>query len=191
VSTASIEYDMNFQDGQQEAADAKLVAVFYKEVIRNESKTIVAGRPIFDEIDHIKIIAPGSRDTMVTEVNDGYKQRFPKQWARYQANQDQNVSGTPLATIPWMSVGQVAELNAVGCKTAEQLVAMPDAVSQKFMGHHQLKARTQAFLDAAAGAAPLLKMQEELTKRDEQIAELRGMIETMRTNALVKVGPRG
>ena len=181
MPTAQIDYQMDFQDGQQAEADKRLLVHFYKDALQNNFKTKQEGRPIFDEFDFIKIMAPGSRDTIVARVVDGcgYTRRFPKQWAQYQAGQEQSVSGTPLKQVPWLTIGQIAEFNAVGCKTVEQLVGMPDNLSQKFMGHHQIKQRAQAFLEAAKEAAPLLRMQEELDKRDSQIAELRAMVEAM------------
>lgn len=179
MSTATLDHELNFESNQQSDADKRLLVMFYAEPIKNESKSIEAGRPIYEDIDHIRIITPGSRDNFVTEVTQEYIERFPQQWARYKAKQDQNVSGTPLDALPWMTRAQVAEFKAVGCHTVEQLVGMPDNLSQKFMGHFQIKQRAQAFLDAAAGAAPMLKLQSELEKRDEQIAALQAQMEAM------------
>jgi len=181
MPTAIADFQMDFQNNQQSEADKRLLVHFYREAVQNNFKTKQEGRPIFDEFDFIKIMAPGSRDTVVSRVSDGdnYTRRFPNQWRQYQNNQEQTISGTPLKQVPWLTVGQIAEFNAVGCKTVEQLVGMPDNLSQKFMGHHQIKQRAQAFLEAAKDAAPLLRMQEELDKRDSQISELRGMIEAM------------
>jgi len=186
MSTATLDHEMNFQDNQQSESDKKLLVIFYTEAVKNESKTIAAGRPIYDDIDHIKILAPGSRDTFVTEATPEYQMRFAAQWERYKAKQDQHVSGTRLSEIPWMTKSQVAELGAVNCHTAEQLVSMPDNLSQKFMGHHQLKARVQAFLDAAAGAAPALKLQAELEKRDDEIRQLTEAVKALQAAALAK-----
>jgi len=173
-----IDFAMNFQDNEQSDADRKLFVQFYKEAVKNQIKSVEAGRPIFDEVDHVRIITPGSRDTFVTKVGpgSGYPERFPRQWERYQAGLNQQDSGTPLTQMPWLTVGQIAELNAVGCNTVEQLVGMSDALSQKFMGHHQLKQKAQRFLDAAKEQAPTLKLQAELEKRDEQIAELQATV---------------
>jgi len=181
MSTATLDYDLNFQDNQQTEADKRLFVQFFKDAVKNEIKSKEAGRPIFDEHDFVRVITPGSRDTVITRVADGsdYALRFHAQWARYKAGQNQDVSGTPLSQLPWMSVGQVAEFAAVGCRTVEQLVGMPDNLSQKFMGHHQLKQRARVYLDAAKEAAPALKLQAELEKRDLEIAELRTMIEAM------------
>jgi hypothetical protein len=178
MSTATIDHEINFQDNQQSEADKRLFVQFFKDAVKNEFKSREAGRPVFEEFDFIRIITPGSRDTVVHRVADGSAMalRFPIQWARYKQNLDQNVVGTPLSQVPWLSVAQVAEFNAVGCKTVEQLVGMPDNLSQKFMGHHQIKQRAQAYLDAAKDAAPMLKLQAELEKRDEQIAALQAQM---------------
>jgi hypothetical protein len=202
VSTDTIDYQMNFQDNQQAEADKRLYVHFFKDAVQNNFKTKQEGRPIFDEYDFVKVVTPGSRDTIVTRVSDNsdYARRFPTQWAQYKNNQEQSLSGTPLKQVPWLTVGQIAEFNAVGCRTVEQLVGMPDNLSQKFMGHHQLKQRAQAFLDAAKDAAPLLQLQGELEQRDNQIAELRAMVQAMQNQMTqqakpemtpVKVVPKG
>lgn len=179
MSTDTLDFTMNFEDSQQSEADKKLLVIFFKDVVKNEPKSTEAGRPIFDEIDLIKIITPGSRDSFVGDATPDYQARFPQQWARYKAGRSQEVSGTPLNQLPWLGVGQIAEFNAVGCHTVEQLVGMPDAVSQKFMGHHAIKQRAAAYLEAAKAEAPTLKMEAELKKRDDEIAELRELINQM------------
>jgi len=177
----TLDFAMNFEDNQQSEADKRLLVLFYRDTIKNTAKSIEAGRPVFDEIDLVKIITPGSRDSFVGDATSEYQTRFPQQWARYKAGLEQTQSGTPLSQIPWLSISQVAEFKAVGCHTVEQLVAMPDAMSQKFMGHHAIKQKAQAYLEAATNAAPLLKMQAELEKRDQQIAELQSQMQAILT----------
>jgi hypothetical protein len=179
MSTETIDFAMNFEDGQQSEADKRLLVMFYRSTVKNEHKSIEAGRPIFDEIDLVKIVTPGSRDSFVGDATYEYQQRFPSQWARYKAGQEQVSSGTPLNSLPWVTIAQLEEFKAVGCHTVEQLVGMPDSVSQRFMGHHQIKQRAQAYLDAAAGAAPAIQLQAELEKRDDQIAELQSQVAAM------------
>ena len=176
MSTDTIDFQMNFEDAQQAEADKKLLVVFYREPLKNETKSIEAGRPIFDEVDLIKIMFPGQRDTLVAMVDEGYKQRFPAQWDRYTRGIDQGSSGTPLSQLGWMSMSQIAEYKALNCHTVEQLVGMPDAVAQRFMGYHAVKQRAQQYLDMAKGLAPLTAMEEQLQKRDAQIAELEAKV---------------
>jgi hypothetical protein len=179
MSTDTLDFAMNFEENQQTEADRKLFVIFYKDVIKNEVKSTEAGRPVFDEIDLIKIITPGSRDSFVGDATEQYQQRFPQQWARYKAGKSQELSGTPLNQLPWLGIGQIAEFNSVGCHTVEQLVGMPDSISQKFMGHHAIKLRAQNYLAAAKEAAPTLKMEAELKKRDEEMAQLKQTVEAL------------
>jgi len=172
MSTEILDFAMNFEDGQQSEADKKLLVIFYRDIQKNELKSTEQGRPIFDEIDVVKIMSPGQRDSFVGDATEQYQQRFPTQWARYKAGRDQGEgSGTPLNMLPWMSMSAVAEFKALNCHTVEQLVGMPDSVSQRFMGHHQIKQRAQAYLDASKDAAPLMKLNAELEKRDDQLKQ--------------------
>lgn len=198
MSTETFDQVLNFEDSQQSEADKKLAVLFFTSPVKNEPKSIEAGRPIFDEIDMVKIITPGSRDNFVGDATPDYQQRFPTQWGRYKAGKVQLDSGSPLSVLPWMGVAQIAEFEAVGCRTVEQLVGMADALSQKFMGHHQIKARAQQYLDAAKETAPLLKMQAELTKRDDEMATLRAQLQAqgaaladMQAKAAVNVARKG
>ena len=179
MQTETLDFTMNFEDHQQAEADKKLLVIFFKDVQKNEHKSTEAGRPIFDEVDLVKIITPGSRDSYVGFAEPEYQQRFPQQWARYKQGKSQDISGTPLNQLPWLGIGQIAEFNAVGCFTVEQLVGMSDAMSGKFMGHHAIKQRAQQYLNLAKENAPLLKMEAELKTRDHQIAELQETVNAL------------
>lgn len=179
MSTDVLDIQMNFEEGQQSEADKKLMVLFYKTSMKNEDKSVAAGRPIFDDIDAIKIISPGSKDSFTGLATYEYQQRFPEQWKRFQARQDQTSSGTPLNQMPWLTPGQIEEFKAVNCHTLEQLVGMPDNLSQRFMGHHAIKQKAEAYLKAATEQAPLMKLQSELEKRDEQIAELQRQMQVL------------
>jgi hypothetical protein len=176
----TLDFAMNFEANEQSEADKKLLVIFYKGTIKNEFKSTEAGRPIFDEIDLVKILTPGSRDTFTGDATETYQARFPQQWARYKAGQSQELAGTPLNMLPWLSIGQIAEFEAVNVKTVEHLAGMPDVLAQKFMGAAQIKSRAQQYLDAAHDAAPLLKVTAELNKRDVQIEELKATVQALK-----------
>jgi len=181
MSTEAIDFAMNFESAEQNEADKKLFVIFYRDIQKNEIKSTEQGRPIFDEIDVVKIISPGQRDSFVGDATPDYQQRFPGQWARYKAGQDQSSNtGTPLNMLPWMSISAVAEFKAMNCHTVEQLVGMPDSVSQRFMGHHQIKQRAQAYLDAAKDAAPILRLNAEIEKRDDQLKQQTELMNAMK-----------
>ena len=191
MSTATLDFDMNFQDDQQSDADRKLFVVFFTEAVQNEGRSLEEGRPIFDDTDMIRIMYPGQRDTTVGKAHAGYQERFPKQWAQYKNRREQTVSGTPLGAVTWLTKSQVAELGFLNIHSVEQLAGMPDNVAMRLMNHHALKAQAQSYLDAAAGSAPLLKMQAELAKRDETIAELTVKVDALLAAQAAKVPLKG
>ena len=180
MSTAQYEHDVrSFEDQNMYEGDSRMFVIFFKDAVHSESKSVDAGRPIYDEFDFIKIMAPGSKDSVVEKVNYGHQQRFPKQWAQYQAHQEQTTSGTPLSEVPWLTVAQRAEFLAMNVRSVEGLIGMPDNVAQKFMGFHGIKQKAQAYLDAAAGAAPIARLSAELEQRDTKIAVLEGQMAEM------------
>lgn len=172
-------------DMAQYADDKRLIVMFFRNPVLNKTKTKLQGRPIYDEYDYIRILTPGSKDTFETEIVDSdegpsqYKLRFATQWDRYKSNQEQLGSGTPIDSVPWLTVGQIMEFKGVNVRTVEQLVGMADAVAQKFMGIHQIQQRARAFLEAADAAAPGLALAAQLEERDEKITELQGQMKQL------------
>ena len=124
---------------------------------------------------------------MASLVNDSYRRRFAKQYANFKAGREAAESGTPLSALVWLTPSQIMELNSLNCRTVEQLAGMSDQLSQKFMGHHAMKQRAQAYLEFAKDAAPMLKLQAELEKRDDQIATMQKQIEALAEKSKAKV----
>jgi FtsZ-binding cell division protein ZapB len=155
-----------YEDGQQFKDDDKLLVRFFMRTIEHKFNSQREGRPMFVEIPYIEILTPGSRDTLVTEATEHYQNRFRRQWENFKAREEAPMEGTPLAEVPWMSRSQVAELGALNIKTIEQLINIPDSLSQRIMGFSQLRERMQRFLAASQG--------ESVTgKLDMEIAELK------------------
>lgn len=175
------------EDMPRHALDKKLFVQFYVKAVMNGFKSSEAGRPIFDEVDYIRVIIPGDKNNVVdTKVTEEHKMRFPAQYERFKKNQEQAVSGTPLEVWPQMTVGQVAELKAMHISTVEQLADLPDNLAQRIMGSHQLRAKAKVFLEAAAGEAVNTKMTAELEKRDNQIALMQEQLAQLTKAAATK-----
>jgi hypothetical protein len=156
------------------AGDDKLYVVFSQVATENQQETAKAGRPIFEDLDWIEIRAPGDRDVIKRPADEGDRRRFARQYAAYKQGRGENeqIVGTPLAAVPWVTRSQVEEFAFFKVRTVEQLVGMSDALGQRFPGFQGLKQRAQVFLEAAAGAAPGEKHAAELKERDERIAAL-------------------
>jgi hypothetical protein len=169
-----------WQGLNQEEGNSRLIVEFSLEPKQDEEKTAAAGRPIYVDQEWIKIRIPGDKDNNVSRATrPGDKERFPQHWAAFQNKTKVVLEGTPLEVVPFLTKSQVLEFTAMGVRTAEQLVGIADSNAQNIMGYQSLKAKVVTFLEAAKGAAPALKLQAELEKRDSEIAMLKQMVETL------------
>jgi hypothetical protein len=150
---------------------SNLTVRFTMEAEQQMEESEKQGRPIFKEVEYVTIWV--DKDNVNHRPVRYYdKILWPDQYKAFKNNQEQPQAGTFLDSLPYLSKAQVAELNAHGVKTAEQLVALPDSTGQKIMAFQNMKQRTQRFLDALAGAAPAQKLAAELEQRDSQIRAL-------------------
>lgn len=167
-------------DTHRYKGDEHLYVKFFNHPLQDKEKTLEEGRPIFVDREFIQIMVPGDKDNIVTrEIRETDKQRFPKQWAAFQNDQEELVEGTPLSQWPIISAAQIEEMKYFGVKTVEQLANVSDSASQKFMGIQLLKRRAKEYIEAAKDAAPVAILQGELEKRDELISGLEASMEEM------------
>lgn len=161
---------------QQQAPD-NTFAVFFKKARENKAKTAEEGRPIFDEVPYIRIMIPGDKDNIVERpVRENDKSRYHAQWAAFEANDEQFVSGTPLEAWPLVNRGQVEELKFFGITTVEQLADLSDSHAGKWAGVVTLKQKAKSFLAAAEGVQDTTRLERALEVRDNEISALRGQI---------------
>ena len=180
MSTAQYEHNVrDFEDQRAHDGDDRMFVIFFKDACHNETKSQEAGRPIYDEFDFIKIMSPGSKDSVVEKVNYGHQMRFPKQWSQYQLHQEQTTSGTPLSEATFLTVAQRAEFLAMNVRSIEGLVGMPDNIAQKFMGFHGIKQLAVAYLARAADNAMDSKLVAEIAKKDGELEVMRQQISEM------------
>ena len=190
-------------------ADQRLVAIFYKKPQQNNFKTEQEGRPIFDEVDMVKVYIAGDNLSVIdTLVREDHKTRFPMQWANYmnKTGNDPHLSGTPLAHWPLISAAQAEELKALKFFTVENVAAASDAQLQKIgmlagMSPHTFRDRAVNFLRIAKEESSANQHEEEIrTLRDENAkikAETDAKLAEMQVqmaNILAAVGekkPRG
>lgn len=170
------------------AEDAKLHVEFHRMPMLNEWKSNQEGRAIYDETDFVRIHIPGDKNNIVDRpVDEIDRFRFADKYNRWKAGQADAVSGTPLSAMPSMTPGKVAEYGYFNIKTVEQLAGAADSVGQKFMSFHADKSRAKAFIEAAAGNAPIEQMNSELAKRDAEIENLKAQMAALMTTKGRKV----
>jgi hypothetical protein len=177
----------NFEDFTKAGAgDEKLFVVFYMGIVKDEGKSIDAGRPIYADTEMIRIFCPGDKNNVIDRpMRPTDKARFPKQYAAFKAGADEDgqQEGTPLREWPNVSRSQVAELAWFGIRTVEQLADVRDDVCLKVHGLTSLKQVAGVWLQKAKSTAEAAKIAKQLDDMKTANDELRGNVrDLMATN---------
>lgn len=175
----------HFDPNNPYVGDEKTPVQFYMGVTPDQEQTKLQGRPIFRDEEYIRIL--NSKDNIIDRpIRITDKQRWPRAYQAWKSTGESEPGniGTRLEHWPQMSRAQAEEYRYFKIYTVEQLATLPDTQCQKIMGAVKLRQLAQAYVDAAKGGVPLIKMQEELAKRDGTIAEL--MSEVRRLTKLVE-----
>jgi len=157
--------------------DNGLIVSFYLEAERQGAESEKAGREIFKDVPYIWIRFPGDQTREVRRRVDktGRRnmgvsdlERFPRQWAAFENQQEDVHEGTPITE--WAPVSKSLALNykALNIHTVENLAAVPDSALHN-MGHgsREMRDKAIAWLNSASGSAELL----ELTKQNADLRE--------------------
>lgn len=178
------------------------VASFYNGTDKDEVASLKAGRPIYRDIEMIRIQwvgntksefhAPASDRCDRPLVNPEDKSRyyvswknhpdFAKAYEAFKAGQAYAVSGTPITELPFLSEANRMELKAINVHTAESLANMDAKQVNKF-GLGQWQTQAKAFLQRAAGAAVDAQHAAEKKDLEDRLAEMQRQIEALASGA--------
>ena len=154
-------------EGFGEVGKGKSFIFFYDKSIKNNAKSLSAGRPIFENRVMVKKLVPGdSRVVIDTYAREQDFEAFPVEFARYQQKKEARPAGTPIDMWPILTDIQKAEFRALNIFTVEQFAALPDGAGEKIMGLHDLRKKARAFVLAQEAGEKLVAM-EEKAKQDE------------------------
>lgn len=169
---ALTEQAFNAENNQRFADDSKLYVQFHMGVEENRAKSLEEGRPIFEDVEMVRIMVPGDKSSVVDRrVRDQDRQRFARQYEAFKQNRQEVVEGTPLEKWNYLSQAQVMELRHYNIRTVEQLAGISDGNAQNFIGIQKLRTAAQQYVEAAEAEAPIAQLQSELEKRDSRISE--------------------
>lgn len=177
----TLEFDHSlFQ--KPDAGDDSLFVVFYMGVIQNQGKSLDEGRPIFDDVECVRIMIPGDKNTVIdrpVEPND--KRRFAKQYAAFKEGkkEEEQLSGTRLREWPFLSRGQVEEMSYLGIKTVEQLAEVRDDIVTRIPGMLNLKRTAATWLQRSKSTAEAAQIAKQLADQSSEIATLKQVIKEM------------
>lgn len=180
---------LEFDEQGRAKEDSGLPIVrFYSDAVADEAASKREGRPIYRDVELVEIrfaaernrtlVRPASAKSRVKlssgkVVSVSYKQRFPKQYERFHANQPQVVDGTPLNEAPFLTEAQRMTLKALNVYTVEQLAALDgQALKNLGPGGREQQQKAAAYLKRASGSAEVTSMASEIERLKRQIAEM-------------------
>ena len=157
----------------ERAADDKLFVRFYTKAVRDDQKSLEAGRAIFEERVYVNIKIPGDKNNDVNRVAFPEDiMRFPMHYERFRKGQEQ-VVGTPLNAVPFLSEAQIEEYKSLYIRTVEQLASLADVQASKIFGSVDHKQKAQAWLDSFKSADTIRsEFQKKFEEQQAQIAAL-------------------
>lgn len=150
-------------------------------------ETAKLGRPFYKDIEYVKIITPGEKNTIFFQPATGeHKRRFPKAYAAFKAGSVHAEQGTPLEHWPLMTRGLVMSYKAIGVHTVEALAAVHDGnLDALGTGGRELREKARAYLKQADDTAAVQKlaaekqvMADQMQAMQAQIADLASRLET-------------
>jgi hypothetical protein len=178
--------------------DNLVIPKFFIHTTENKAKSKAAGRPIFDDMEAVEVRFAGNRQTISvfpahaicgeTQDEEGdtrsitYAERWPEQYKRFKAKQQQVASGTPIDELPFLTQAKRSELKALSIYTAEALAALDgNELKNLGQGGRELKNQAQAYLDNASGSADVARMAAEIEELKQTVRELSATAQPVET----------
>lgn len=179
MELAQLEYDHTWHQ-QDRGGDEKLHVRFYSEVLPDEEASAKTGMRKFRDAVIVSIVVPGDkRNITIREARPDDIERFAKQYKAFADNQEEFGGGTPLKEWALITRAMAEEFRYLGFHTVEQIRDASDGVIGRYPGMREIQVRAKVWLEAQAGAAPAERLQNELEKRDAELAAMKAQMEEM------------
>ena len=180
-----------------------VVANFYSLAVEDQNETRKQGRPIFKDVDMVRLRYVGDKnrelhapanDKFIREKNSGawltYADVFGEQFKAYKAGQEYHEQGTPLSEVPFLTEAKRQELRALHVHTLEQLASLPDRAKAALgMGGTELMAKARAMVAAATGSADVTRLAAENDALKNQMASLSAQVSELLAKAHSQPAP--
>lgn len=171
--------------------DKALIVRFYLAPVLLGAKSEEAGKPMYEDREHIEITIKGQdKQIVVREVTRADRERFPIGYARFKAQRQEAAVGTPIEMMPGVGPSFALHLRSIHIRTVEDLAQISDesALQNIGMGARELVTKARAWIanqspqlaqleeklsEATAQTKRVAAQNEELTSAN---AELRSMI---------------
>ncbi len=165
--------------------DQRLFVEFVSRSVQDEVQSRDAGRPVFVQVDYVRIRQPGERDEILRPAHRGDQRRFARRWQAYQEGRQELPNGTPLAILFPNNPEVVENLKYDKIFVVEQLAALNDTqIGNIGLGGRQFVDKAKAFLAAASNGKGLQELFAEvdqlaasITAKDKRIEALEMALE--------------
>lgn len=148
-------------------------AKFYVRPEQDEEKSAKEGRPVFKDVEYIEIITAGdAKDVRRRPVREADKYRFREAYSKFREGDQDQLVGTPISEVTWISAAIREELHFAKVRTVEQLAELNDQACGRLPGMYDMKRKAAQWLQKANDSAPftaLHKENEELKSRLEAL----------------------
>ena len=176
-------YLTNFtDDGQISRSAPRNIVSFFIEPLHHEQKSIEAGRPVYHDVEMVRIIVPGDMKSVVVRRSTVEDQNtYPREYEAFKRNTTIATEGTPIEHWNILTRSQVATLKHVNVLTIEALAGLSDDALSNLgiLGSRTLRKQAQIYLSQAADGSEAAKM----VHRNEQLELRVKALENQLTNA--------
>lgn len=201
MSFASAQVDFGGKGGVKTAThgnDSKLFVEFHLEQILQTAATDEKGEPVYQDVPYITITIPGDKKTevirpvkMQTDLSgQSDPERFPHQWARFQAGQKQLGEGDPIESMK-LGKSEVRQLTMMNILTVQHLAELPDHLLDDVgLGARGLREAARKWLvENTAGKKELEKVRAENETMKSQLEILQAQMAELMSEKAEKGKP--
>jgi hypothetical protein len=151
------------------------------DAVLDQGASVAAGRPIYHDVEFVKIIIPGVvTNVHVKRVGPVEAQRWPKEFEAFRAGQEQPIEGTMLEEWPILTRAMIKELRHFEIRTVEELAELSDVALQNIgMGGRALRDRAKAYLSDAEREKLNSRLNAENEKQASRIAVLENQVKEL------------
>jgi len=183
----------------------QLIVIFRESAQKNLKESAEKGYDVFDNVIIAEVSAGGhgSKSTVMQEIErrlpDGtvvkhpvYSRKYAAIFQQFKEGRTEDGVGTPLNLLPKMDPARIATLKAQGIHFVETLATAADSSALgEMMGFREMRANAQKFLDLREKNAPMVKAEEMIKSRDDEISNLRRQLTELADRFTAEAPRRG
>lgn len=169
---------------------------FFSEAVHNVRKSAEEGRPVYEDIEMVRIRVAGDKlTTYVARANDPssvreaetgralpYKELHIGPYEAFQRGQTYVGSGTPLTEVPFLTKAKVRELQLANVHTAEAFAALDGTNLTKLgMGARELRDQVRTWVEKISKNADVTKLAGENEALKAQMEQMQAQIAMLMT----------